>query len=397
MISVEEALKIINNCKVDFGIENTPLDQSLGRILREDWYTDRDLPPYDRVTMDGIAIKYDQFLAGRRSFKVEGTAAAGMKQIRLTNDECCLEVMTGAVNPENTDVVIRYEDILIEDGVAVVQIDNVKHLQNIHFKGQDRKQGTLVVKKGTTISAAEIATGASIGKAMVSVSSWPKIMVISTGDELVEIDKIPESHQIRRSNIYAIQASLNGLGIECSMSHLLDDESELHVNLTKYIKDYDVLILSGGVSKGKFDYLPKILLELGVEKMFHRVKQRPGKPFWFGRTEDCTVFALPGNPISSFLCLEKYFKFWLEKCLSGLTFSTIYAELQSDVHFKPDLTYFLEVELTYDDTGRILALPRKGNGSGDLANLVNVEAFIELPKGLSVYPKGTVYPILQFK
>ncbi len=397
MITVEEAIQIISSCKKDFGVETIPLEAAEGRILREDWRTDRDLPPYDRVTMDGIAIKYEQFVSGRRSFPIEGIAAAGMAQMRLQNDEHCLEVMTGAVTPLNTDVIIRYEDLAIENNTATFLLDQVSHYQNIHFKGEDRKQGELIVPSGTRISPAEIGVGASIGRDLIQVARLPKAMVISTGDELVDIRETPQAHQIRRSNVYRIKAALSRMGLETMSSHLNDDKAELREKLAEYLATYDILILSGGVSKGKFDYLPEVLSELGVEKLFHKISQRPGKPFWFGKTNRCTVFALPGNPVSSFLCTQKYFKHWLNLCLLDGQPKPIYAELQADVHFKPDLTYFLEVDISYDQNGKCLAMPKKGNGSGDLANLVRADAFIELTKGKDLYQKGEVYPILIFR
>ncbi len=397
MIEVQEALRIIEGERQEFGVETVPLQHALGRVLAEAWHTDRDLPPYDRVTMDGIAIQYEQFKTGQRSFQVEQISAAGMPQAKLNESTACIEVMTGGVCPEGADVIIRYEDVQIEQGVANVLIDEVKRHQNIHFKGQDRTKNSLVVPSGKKISPSEIAVGASIGKTFPLVYKMPKIAVISTGDELVEIEQIPQDHQIRRSNVYAIQAYLKEWGIESDGFHLLDNKDQLKLEIEDYLNQYDAIILSGGVSKGKYDFLPQIFKDLGVEKKFHGVKQRPGKPFWFGVRASCTVFALPGNPISSFLCMQKYFSHWLHTCIPGYLEDTLYAELSADVHFKPDLQYFLEVALQYDPLGKLIATPKKGNGSGDLANLVLTDAFIELPKGPVLYKKGSAYPLIKYR
>ena len=209
MIDISEALISIEQNTVDFGVEQIPLAQSLNRILKEDWTADRDLPPYDRVTMDGIGIQYKQFEKGQRHFSIQGVAAAGMPQQILEKETHCLEVMTGSVLPNNCDTVIRYEDVKIEDGIAEIVVDHLKINQNIHFKGEDRKAGSIVVEKATRISPAEIGVGASIGKAMVQVARLPSIMVISTGDELVKIDETPLPHQIRRSNIYRLITPCN--------------------------------------------------------------------------------------------------------------------------------------------------------------------------------------------
>ena len=398
MITVEEALKIISENTVDFGVESIELSESINRILKEDWHTDRDLPPYDRVTMDGIAINFEAFKNGSRSFQIEGVAAAGMPQQTLKNNEACLEVMTGSILPDNTDTVIRYEDLDIKNGVATLQIDKIAKTQNIHFKGEDRKAGQQVAKRNTKISPAEIGLGASIGKAKVQVAKLPKVMVISTGDELVQIDQQPLAHQIRRSNVYRLVTTLRSYNISADTDHINDDAEEIKKRIAKYLNEYDVIILSGGVSKGKFDYLPQVLESLAVEKLFHKIKQRPGKPFWFGKfKEQCTIFALPGNPVSSFLCMQRYFRYWLELSQNSQTPSLQYAVLAEDVFFKPDLTYFLEVKISSVSDGKLMAKPMKGNGSGDLANLTVADAFIELPRGRNEFKAGEVFPFYWYR
>jgi len=398
MITTLEALHQIHATAIPLGSESIPLSLALGRVLQEDWHTDRDLPPYDRIMMDGIAIVYEPYKSGQRIFKIAGIAAAGSVQQQLENNTHCLEVMTGAVMPKNADTVIRYEDIVIKDGTATI-IDGakVKPHQNVHKKGLDRKAGELIVAKGTTIGPAEIGVGASFGKVTVKVSRLPKVMVISTGDELVEIDQTPLPHQIRKSNVYQIKAALDLWGLAVDIEHLNDDKTEIKNKLSQYLESYDALILSGGVSKGKFDFLPEILESLNVEKLFHRVAQRPGKPFWFGKKDGCTVFALPGNPISSFLCLHKYFREWLILAVGSGKTDVVYGQLGADVEFSPDLTYFLEVRLESDASGQAIAHPSKGNGSGDLANLVKADAFIELPQGRNEFKKGEAFPIYKIR
>ncbi len=397
MITVEEATQIILSNAKPLTIESIPLQEVRGRILQENLTTDRDLPPFNRVTMDGIAIDFSEFERGRRSFKIENIGAAGSPQTTLHSPQNCIEIMTGAMLPLKADTVIRYEDVEIADGVATIQIDNIRYQQNIHFQGIDRKKGTVVASPGVRISPAEIGVAASVGKAELRVSVLPKVQIISTGDELIEVSETPLPHQIRTSNVYTIQAALEGWGIEADRLHLLDDKAELRTKLTESIRDYDVLILSGGVSKGKFDFVPEILDELGVEKHFHRIRQRPGKPFWFGRTADTFVFALPGNPVSSFMCLNRYFKLWLDASLSVAAVPKPRFALAERVHFKPDLTYFVQVKLQYSPDGKVSALAVEGNGSGDFANLVNADGFLELERGKEVYEAGEVYDFYGYR
>jgi molybdopterin molybdotransferase len=397
MIDVTEALALLNSNLGVFGTESIPLSASIRRILKEEWYTDRPLPPYDRVTMDGIAIDYLDYEGGKRTYLIENIAAAGDPQKEKKKAGTCLEVMTGAIMPLACDTVIRYEDLTINDGQVTINVKGVKKAQNVHFLGSDRQKGELVATENTLISSAEVGLGASIGKSRVTVAKLPKAIVISTGNELVPIDHIPLAHQIRKSNIYRISTVLNSLGVACDTAHLDDDKEEIKTKMASYLNDYDVVLLSGGVSKGKFDFLPQVLDELGAEKLFHKVAQRPGKPFWFGRRGACTIFAFPGNPVSSFVCMHRYFIEWLSKSLGAPLKKPMYAILTDDVHFKPNLTYFLEVKVTSDQAGRLLATPQKGNGSGDLTNLVEADAIIELPKGRNLYKKGEVYPIFFYR
>jgi len=312
-ISYEEALKIIGENTFDSESEIVALEESNNRILDEDLKADRDFPPFDRVTMDGIAISFQNFESGTRRFKIEKIAAAGSPQTTLENDGYCIEVMTGAMLPMKTDTVIRYEDLNITEGVAQVVIEEIKNQQNVHFQSIDRKIGDIIVKKGGRIASPEINVAASIGKSTLKVRRQPKAVIISTGDELVKVSEIPKPFQIRRSNSHGIASTLEKWGIESELLHLSDNEDEIERVLKKVLQEYKMVILTGGVSKGKFDYLPKIFDRLGVKKLFHKIRQRPGKPFWFGKSpEGSVVFALPGNPVSSFMCTQIYIRLWGE-------------------------------------------------------------------------------------
>ncbi|WP_439130764.1 molybdopterin molybdotransferase MoeA [Polaribacter sp.] len=414
MISVKEALETVLNSTQNFGIEEIPFLKSVGRILKEEIVADRDFPPFNRVAMDGIAIDFDAFQNGQRAFTIEGIQPAGSPQITLQNPKNCVEVMTGAVLPKNTNVVVRYEDVSLQNGIATININEVKDQQNIHIQGKDRKSGDVLINKNTIISASEIGVLATVGKSTIKVAKPPKVMIISTGDELVGVNEVPEAHQIRRSNIFTLVSLLERLKIPSETAHITDDKPILKSKIENYLQTYDVLLFSGAVSKGKFDFLPEVFEELGVEKLFHKVAQRPGKPFWFGRksilvTSDeqatktkkfnikrqAVIFAFPGNPISTFVNCLAYFCAWYYKSV-GVNEPVATAILDADITFKPNLAYFLQVKLTYR-LGQLVATPVTGNGSGDLASLVNADAFIQLPKDKIHFKKGEIYPVLKYR
>ncbi|NEW79987.1 MAG: molybdopterin molybdotransferase MoeA [Gelidibacter sp.] len=403
LIKVKEALEIVVNNSQNFGIEEVDFLNSSGRILKENIFADRDFPPFDRVSMDGIAISSEAFNKGQRSFKIEGIQAAGSEKLTLQNPVNCMEAMTGAVLPKNTDAVIQYELLTIENGIATINLEAVKSFQNIHLKGTDKKQGDLLVKENTLISPAEIGVFATVGKSIIKVAKQPKVIIVSTGNELVEVAENPADYQIRRSNVFTMVSLLEKLQIKAETLHILDDKEVLLTKIESLLNNYDVLIFSGAVSKGKFDFIPEVLSELGVKKLFHEVKQRPGKPFWFGKkgyTErsrsEKVVFAFPGNPVSTFVNCLKYFYPWYYKSV-GLNFENKQeAILSEDFYFKPEMTYFLQVKLNQIE-GELWATPISGKGSGDLANLADADAFLELPDNRSNFTKGEVFPVINYR
>lgn len=398
MITVAHATQIILDNARPSKAEKVPLMQSNGRILREDIVADRDFPPFDRVTMDGIAIAFSSFESGQRAFRIESIQAAGASPLTLKNKENCIEVMTGAVLPEGTDAVIRYEDLKIEGGMATIQVEYLGFRQNIHHKGTDRKEDEVILWSGHEISPAEIGTLATVGKSEVWVSALPKTAIVSTGDELVEVGEMPLPHQIRRSNVFSVAAILRGqCGVEADLFHFPDDEQAIAEGLEDILADYELVILSGAVSAGKYDFVPKVLGDLNVEKLFHKVAQRPGKPFWFGRRDDVVIFALPGNPVSAFMCACRYVVPYVKQQLcDSLELPKRTAALTADALFKPDLTYFLPVKVSITE-GLFLATPVEGHGSGDLANLNDADGFLELPSDRAIFKEKEVFPLFLYR
>lgn len=396
MISTQEADQIISRVNLKAQIIDLPFDQIVGKVLAEDIVADRDFPPFDRVSMDGIAIRYEQFEKGQREFKVQGIQAAGAEQMTLNNYEDCIEVMTGAVAPANADTVIRYEDVVIENGIATITIEDVRAKQNNHLQGTDRQQGDIVIPKHRILTAAEVGVITSVGQTHVKVYEAPKIAIVSTGEELVDVHENPLPHQIRKSNVHTVHAALLSHGFQADLLHLPDHREKIIETLEEVLNTHPIVILSGGVSKGKYDYLPEAFASLGVEKLFHKIQQRPGKPFWFGRLgEQNVVFAFPGNPVSTFMCLNRYFMPWICSQMQ-IELPQQSAELQEDVMFKPPLQYFLQVAIR-NEGGQLKAQPVSGRGSGDLANLVLADGFLELPADRSAFKKGEVFPYYPYR
>lgn len=387
MISFEEAYSKVLENTISFDTESVLFTNSLGRVLAEDILADRDFPPFDRVTKDGIVVNYEAIKNGKTAFSIEGVVAAGTPKSKLKDKNNCLEIMTGAVMPENADTVIMYEDITIKEGKAILN-SSVKAFQNIHKQGVDTQKGAVLVKKNTRITAAEIGILAAVGSVEVEVEKLPQVTLISTGDELVAVHEKPAAHQIRNSNMLSLHALLLDEHIHSKHIHLNDNKEEIKNNLIELFSNSDILMLSGGVSKGKFDYIPEVLEDLGVEKVFHRVKQRPGKPFWFGihKASKTVIFSFPGNPVSTFANYHVYFKDWLHKSL-GLERIKNTIILGEEVSNKTDLTLFISVKVK-DLNGEKRAFRAKENGSGDLTSLALTDGFIQLPPNEKPYKKG---------
>jgi len=397
VITVEEAISLILDNPGEWGITRVSLVEAWGRILAEPLAADRDFPPFARVSMDGIAIDYDAFASGRRRFPVRGMQAAGMAPLQLGDPEGCLEIMTGAILPGGTDTVIRYEDLEMKEGRATVLTEDVRKGQNVHPRGADRRQGEQIVAPGVRLGGAELGLAAAVGKSTLQVRANPRVALLASGDELVDIDAEPLPHQVRISNIYALQGLFQSWGIPCGLFHITDERDEILRSLGKALEDFDALVLSGGVSAGKFDYVPEVLEELGVSKIFHKVKQRPGMPFWFGAGPGKTVFALPGNPVASFMCTIRYIQPWLRASLSMAPLQPLFAVLEEDVTFNPSLTYFLPVRLRMAPDGTLHAQPRPGHGSGDLSNLTEADGFLELPPARNTFARGEAFPLWQYR
>lgn len=393
MLTPAEADALIGQRLQCLPIESLPLAQCAGGVLRENVYAERDQPPFDRATMDGIALDSRAVAAGRRAFRVQATQAAGDPPLTLAASSACIEIMTGAVLPAGCDSVVPVEELTMSAGEAALGAAVlVTPWQYVHRRGSDTRQGTLLVTAGTRLHAPEIAIAAAAGMARIRVSSQPMLAVISTGNELVEPGEPVLAHQVRRSNAYGIVSALREHGFQrVADDHIQDDTGELRERLRFHLETHDVLVLSGGVSMGKFDLVPQVLEELGVHAIFHTVAQRPGKPLWFGvAPSGAAVFGLPGNPVSTLVCLSRYVLPALFASLGQRPPPPERLALGAPVTITPPLTHFMPVRIEQDDWGRPWAMPAPTNGSGDFTALAGTDGFVELPPGPNTYKKGFV-------
>ncbi len=345
--------------------------------------------------MDGIAISFADFEAGRRDFAIQATQAAGDEQLAL-EDRHCIEIMTGAALPAGADCIIPVERITVRDGIAMLDADyEARVRQFIHPQGSDHTKDARLLTPGQRVSAADMAIIHSCGLTHVHVSRRPTVRIISTGNELIPAGEPVEPHQIRLSNGPAMMAMLEQHGFDdCEQDHIVDDPALLRERIGRHLDEADVLILSGGVSMGKADYIPDVLRELGVKVVFHKISQRPGKPMWFGIGPDQTaVFALPGNPVSTLVCCRQYVVPALAHASGQSTAQPEFAALAQDVTFNPRLTCFLPVRLVSSTSGQLLAMPVPTNTSGDFASLTGTDGYIELPLEESEFPAGTTAPV----
>lgn len=382
--------------------EDCPLAHAHGRVLRRALVADRPFPPFDRVTMDGYAINTSDLTApppestpdGVRTLQVVAIQAAGMLAKRISTPGTCIEIATGATLPHGTDAIIPYELVTRADDVISFPADLAcAPGQNIHRAGSDFAQGAEIVPAGTRFDGPAIGAAASVGAAHVSVSLRPSVAIIATGDELVEVDSpTVAAHQIRKSNDYALRAALlrHGLAGKIERFHFRDHRPDIETGLRRILAEFDLVLLTGGVSKGKYDYVPAVLAQLHVSELLRGVAQRPGKPLWFGLTpRRSPVFALPGNPVSALTCLHRYVLPALDLLTGATPAPAITVALDRDVDFPAPLAYFLPVTVHTADDARLCATPHPFNTSGDLGGLVGTTGFIELPADQTHFPAGT--------
>jgi molybdopterin molybdotransferase len=395
MLTTVEASIAIQGAMPAFGTEIVPLHHAIGRVLRQAVHAERDQPPFDRVMMDGIALRHADFAGGTREYPIQARQHAGDTALTVEPGHC-IEIMTGSSLPEGVDCIVPVERISVQDGDAVIEPGyEAKLRQHIHARGSDHAEGALLLRPGSRIAPADIAVIASAGLPEVEVSALPTIRMISTGNELVAAGAPIEPQQIRSSNGPAIVAMLAQQGYSDTVhDHLIDDLDVLRERVAGHLDEANVLVLSGGVSMGKADFIPQVLDELGVKLIFHKISQRPGKPMWFGiGPQQQVVFALPGNPVSTIICCRQYVLPALAHASGAAAKNPEFATLAQDVAFRPKLTCFLPTRLVSNAAGAVLAMPVHTNTSGDFAALSGTDGYLELALEETYFPTGTTVPL----
>ncbi|MEO5913592.1 MAG: molybdopterin molybdotransferase MoeA [Luteolibacter sp.] len=390
MVSFHEALELLLTNSPLLATERFRLENAAGRVLRENVVADRPFPAFDRVMMDGFALRSTDWVAGHRKFRVSGSAPAGRAAASLDDDVgTCLEVMTGAPCPTGADMIIPVEEVTGKSTGHVEFRDSANPVAGrfLHLAGSDAAKGQVLLEPGRVLGSREIGVAASCGAAWLEVSKIPRIAVISTGDELIPVDEIPAPHQIRQSNAHSLAAALTGRGVPPQTVRVLnDDVAAARPVMEELLGDHEWLVLTGAVSKGSRDFVPALLSDLGCRVLFHGVAQRPGKPAgcWIG-PDGQVIVALPGNPVSALTGLHA-FVFPALAVASGLPRPAGRRVVMNDrTQHLSGFTRHLPVTLRAD--GR--AEPAVTGNSGDFIGLLKSDGFITLP------PQGdlsTAYP-----
>lgn len=368
MTTVEQALAVISQMARPFKKETIQLNDALGRVLAENIYADRDYPPFNRAAMDGYAIMQDDWDNGIRDYHVQEVIFTAQCAKQPLVSGSCYKIMTGAATPLSANMIIRIEDALVLGDHVLLYADKIKPFQNIARKGEDCKQGELLLKAPVKCTPQTISLMATVGKVMLDVYQMPRVALLTTGDEVVDPAAEIGPFQIRNSNQYLLKSLLAQWGIKPVMvEHIPDEPASLNKSLAAGL-NADLVIINGAVSGGDADYVPAVLTELGVETLFHKVSIRPGKPLLVGKKPSGPlVFALPGNPLSCLTTFQVFVEHYIYRCCGYKEQPAQSLPLLTNKTKKHALTEYFPVR--YEPSGSLNQLPN--NGSGDIRAVVH--------------------------
>ena len=397
MISIHEAIELVLQHPIRLEAESVALIDALDRVLAEDIIADCDLPPFDRAQMDGYAVRAEDLSTTPVRLAIVGESAAGSGWHHEMKTGEAVRIMTGAPVPVGADAVQQVELTRESDGHVEI-LERVVSGRSIVRRASEIKAGETVLRAGEDINAAMIATLASFGYAAVKVGRKPRVAVMATGSELVDVDKKPGADQIRDSNNYTIAAyaALAGAAVE-RLPLTVDDTEELKEQIAEAAARADLLVTSGGVSMGVYDFTKAALRELGAEIFFERVSLRPGKPTVFARLGETLVFGLPGNPVSVAVTFNLFARTAL-RVMQGAKEPALKEEtavLASDLKGSMERESYLPAVLRTDDKGRLLAEPLKWGGSSDFVAFARATALIDVPAGVKIIQAGSPVKIVR--
>jgi molybdopterin molybdotransferase len=398
MISYQQARSIVaehvGKIQPAPATESVPLSEAHGRVLAQHVAADRDYPPFDRSARDGYAVRASEAHAGA-ALICAGEIKAGDVPTAFSGDGACLQIMTGAPVPSGADAVVMVE-YTQRDGNTVRFSRHTEISQNVIPQGCEAKRGQIVLRSGSRMGYAEIAQAAQVGAAEVSCSRRPRVAILSTGDEIVPYQQTPGPFQIRNSNAVSLAAQVRAAaGTPVLLGHAVDREAELQEKISQGLRE-DVLLLSGGVSMGKYDLVENVLREMGARFFFDAVAIRPGKPAVFAMCQGKPVFGLPGNPVSTMVTFELFVAPAID-LLSGAPLPPLpFVEviLGEDLHEKKGMTHFLPARVDWpaNAVGTVRAL--RWQGSGDIGAMVQANCFLVVAPELEHVPAGTRMPII---
>jgi molybdenum cofactor synthesis domain-containing protein len=402
MIPIAEAINLVLAQTSALPVESVAISESIGRILAEDIVADTDLPPFDRAQMDGYAVRAADVANTPGPLKIVGESAAGAGWHHEMKAGEAVRIMTGAPVPVGADAVQQVEltrELNGDGGAGQVEIlESVEVGRSIVRRADEIKAGQTVLRAGEEINAQTIATLASFGYAQVKVGRRPRVAVMATGSELVDVGQKPARDQIRDSNNYTIEAYAKLAGATVERLPLAgDDRDELKREMTAAIERCDVLVTSGGVSMGVYDFTKAAFKDLGAEIFFERVALRPGKPTVFGRIGKTLLFGLPGNPVSVAVTFNLFTRTAL-RAMQGASDPTLqheHAVLARDLKGSPDRESYLPASLRTDEQGTLLVEPLKWGGSSDFVAFARATALINVPADVKRIAAGSTVRIVQ--
>jgi len=395
MIDYAEALRtVLERTPAAAGRCDVPLADALGRALAEDVFSDVDLPPFDRSGMDGFAIRAADLVRTPAALTVIGIVPAGGALGRPVGAGEAAEVMTGAPVPEGADAVVQVE-WTSGFGEAKVTVERaVAPGDNVSPKGEILRAGAAVLRAGTSIEVEEIALLAAVGSDPVPVRPLPRVAVLSTGDELVPPSAVPGPSQIRNVNGPVLAAFCRGLGLSPAVLGVVPDDPPSIRTALEEALEHDVVLMTGGVSEGAFDYVEEILAASGVEVHFRRAAIKPGKPTVFGTRGQKVVFALPGNPMSSMVVARLLVEPSLRRRMGFAATGprVIRARLSADLRKKADRAWFVQGELGVGEVPEVR--PIGGRGAADIVRAAAGNCLVHAPRGETFLARGTIVDVV---